>query len=362
MGAMVKNGITRQQRVLETLRREIVGGKYPPGGQLPVQTKLTARFGVGSSTIAQALAVLGREGFVNSRRGAGCTVCLKPPHLNNIVVAVPNRHLVGSHWSNYYASVTRVVSELRNETARPILLFEELEERLSRSYLELEELVRADRVAGIVFINPTKPLAGSLILEKPGIPRVAVSSYDDKRVGTRVEINGSFIEKAVDCLVGCGRRDIAVLTSTAGWEEEHGRRIRTVLASRKVNCPPRWRIPFNIETPMTVQNVVRLLMHGKDRPNGLIITDDNLVEDAVAGLVAEGVEVPVDLEVVAHCNFPWPPLKTYPFRRLGPDVRGMLLACIDAIDKARRGEPAPVVIESPAIWESDIPPALDAAS
>ena len=106
---------------------------------------------------------------------------------------------------------------------------------------------------------------------------------------------------------------------------------------------------------MTVQNVVRLLMHGKDRPNGLIITDDNLVEDAVAGLVAEGVEVPVDLEVVAHCNFPWPPLKTYPFRRLGPDVRGMLLACIDAIDKARRGEPAPGVIESPAIWESDIP-------
>lgn len=353
MGAMVKSGVTRQKHVLETLRREIVTGKYPPGGQLPVQTELTARFGVGSSTVAQALGVLGREGFVNSRRGAGCMVCNKPPHLNNIVVAVPNRHLPGCHWSNYYATVTRVVSELRNETGRPILLFEELEDRTSRSFLELEELVRADRVAGIVFVNPPTPLVGSLIMDKPAIPRVAVSSYDEKPVNARVEVNGFFIEKAVDCLLSQGRRNIALLTSTAGWGQAYGSHIRKVLETRNVNCPPHWQIPFNIDTPVTVRNVVRLLMQGTDRPNGLIITDDNLVDDAVTGLVAAGVKVPGELEVVAHCNFPCPSLKTLPFHRLGPDIGGMLRACIAVIDQIRQGAPTPTILESPAVWESE---------
>lgn len=350
---MIKHGVTRKKLVLETLRQEIVSGKYPPGAQLPVQTELTAHFGVGSSTVANALAVLGREGFVNSRRGAGCTVCTKPPHLNTIVVAVPGRYLAGSHWSNYYVVVNRVVSELRIETERPILVFEELEDRTSQGFLELEELVRADRVAGIIFINPPAPLVGSIIMDKPGIPRVAVSSADEKSIDTSVAINGRFIENAVACLLALGRRNIALLTSTAGWEQDYGRHIREVLASNNVNCPPHWQIPFNINTPLTVQSVVRLLFHGQEKPDGLIITNDNLVDDAVAGLVAEGVKIPTDLEVVAHCNFPWPPLKTFPFRRLGPDIREMLCGCLDVIDNMRQSLPAPSHLEFPAVWESE---------
>lgn len=352
MGAMVKNGVTRQQRVLETLRREIVGGKYPPGGQLPVQTELTARFGVGSSTVAQALGVLGREGFVTSRRGAGCAVCEKPPHLHNIVVAVSERHAPNRHWSNYYVAVTRVASDLRAE-GRPILLMEELENRFSDSHIELNRLVATQRVAGIFFVHPPILLAGSPILDAPDIPRVEVSATPSPAVNTRVALNGRFIEKALDHLLARGRRNIALLTSTAAWDHEHGAHIRRVLALSGVCSPPHWQIPISIHEPQTAQSVVRLLMHGRERPDALIVTDDNLVDDAVAGLVAEGVRVPEDLEVVAHCNFPWPPTKSLAIRRLGTDIGRMMRESIAAIDRLRRGQAVPAVIECEAVWEAE---------
>ena len=48
------------------------------------------------------------------------------------------------------------------------------------------------------------------------------------------------------------------------------------------------------------------MLHGPahDRPDALVITDDNLVPAATAGVLAAGRRVPADLEVVAHANFP----------------------------------------------------------
>lgn len=344
---------TRQRVVLETLRHEIVTGRYPPAARLPVQTELTARFGVGSSTVAQALAVLGREGFVTSRRGAGCAVCEKPPHLHNIVVAVSERHAPNRHWSNYYVAVTRVASDLRAETGRPIRLMEELEDRTGESHRMLHQLVQTQCVAGIVFVNPPLRLAGTAILDAPGIPRVVASTKDSKAFNTRVALNGRFIEKALDYLLAQGRRNIALLTSTAGWDHEHGAHIRNVVALSGVCSPPHWQIPISIQTPQTAQSVVRLLMHGRERPDALIVTDDNLVDEAVAGLVVEGVRVPDELEVVAHCNFPWPPTKALAIRRLGPDIGRMMRESIATIDCLRRGQAAPAVIECEAVWEAE---------
>jgi DNA-binding LacI/PurR family transcriptional regulator len=74
-----------------------------------------------------------------------------------------------------------------------------------------------------------------------------------------------------------------------------------------------------------------------DAPDGLVIADDNLLEYATAGIVDAGVRVPADLEVVAHCNFPWPTPSSLPVRRLGYDVRELLQDCLMSIDEQRQG-------------------------
>jgi len=42
------------------------------------------------------------------------------------------------------------------------------------------------------------------------------------------------------------------------------------------------------------------------RPDALVVADDNLVTCATQGIAASGVQVPGELDVVAHCNFPHP--------------------------------------------------------
>ena len=77
------------------------------------------------------------------------------------------------------------------------------------------------------------------------------------------------------------------------------------------------------------------------------------VEYATAGFVKAGIQVPGEVEVVAHCNFPWPTPSALPLQRLGYDVRECLQIFMKMIDRQRSGEPfAPPPL--PARMEEEI--------
>jgi GntR family transcriptional repressor for pyruvate dehydrogenase complex len=57
------------QQVADQLRELIVGGSLSPGDRLPVESELTAMFGVSRSTIREALRLLGSQDLINTRRG-----------------------------------------------------------------------------------------------------------------------------------------------------------------------------------------------------------------------------------------------------------------------------------------------------
>ena len=336
-----------------------MAGTYAPGARLPVQTELMSRFGIGSSTVSHALTTLAREGFVTARRGAGAVVTERPPHLHNIIVAVPQRHREGIHWSNYYEAMSRAVTRLRHETNRPIRIIEGFEDLDSPARAELEYLATTHQAAGIVFAYSPHPLAGSRTLAEPGVPRLAVSSTPLSFSGITAIVNlgSQFMEQALACLMGLGRRKIAVISNASIVQGDYENAVRTAIAASGAICPPHWQIPISVGTPITARNVARLLLNSTGaagRPDGLIIADDNLVEDAAAGILAEAARIPADLEIVAHCNFPWPPFPALPMRRLGPDIGRMLQDCIAVIDACRAGRPTPAVIDIPAEWEADV--------
>jgi DNA-binding LacI/PurR family transcriptional regulator len=97
----------------------------------------------------------------------------------------------------------------------------------------------------------------------------------------------------------------------------------------------------------------------QDRPDGLIVADDNMVEHATAGLVAAGAKVGEELDVVAHCNFPWAGPTVLPLKRLGYDARTVLQTCIELIDRQRRGESVPAVTRIEAKFEEEVQPMTD---
>ncbi len=68
------DGISLWRQIAETLQRQIADGTYVPGGRLPTEAELSARFSVNRHTVRRALDELSREGLVRIEQGRGTFV------------------------------------------------------------------------------------------------------------------------------------------------------------------------------------------------------------------------------------------------------------------------------------------------
>ncbi len=69
-----QDGIALWRQIAASLQGDIANGAYTPGGRLPTEAELSARFGVNRHTVRRALEVLSREGLVRVEQGRGTFV------------------------------------------------------------------------------------------------------------------------------------------------------------------------------------------------------------------------------------------------------------------------------------------------
>ncbi len=74
----------RQEKVVQSLRGDIVEGRYPPGSRLPPERQLAEHYGVARNTLRHLLDALAKEGLLDRQAGRGT------------YVAGPSRRLLGS--------------------------------------------------------------------------------------------------------------------------------------------------------------------------------------------------------------------------------------------------------------------------
>ncbi len=156
----------------------------------------------------------------------------------------------------------------------------------------------------------------------------------------------------MDYLIAKGRKRIAFLCSP--WPREMMiERLRRLAESHNVPFRIEWVQAVYHVRPEWSEQAARLLFSRdrKELPDGLIISDDNMVEAASTGLVAAGMRVPEDVEVVAHCNFPWPTPSVLRLKRLGFDANQVLRTAMDYIDKKLRDEEVAEFTRIPARFE-----------
>jgi DNA-binding LacI/PurR family transcriptional regulator len=204
--------------------------------------------------------------------------------------------------------------------------------------------VAAPRLAGLIFTTNPRFLASDPILTRAGIPKVVITNTPIPGTITMDFDYASLIDSAMDLLAAHGRRRVAVLNLSA-VESPEVRMIQASAQQRGMACPMHWVQAVDHLHPRWANPLVQLLMRAPagERPDALLITDDNLVEPATAALLAAGIQVPRDLSVVAHCNFPDPSNSHVPAERLGFDVRQTLLRAVELIDLHHAGQPVPPV-------------------
>jgi DNA-binding FadR family transcriptional regulator len=66
--------ISLADEVAGKIRQEIVSGKLKPGEQLPTESELAQTFGIGRSTVREAVKMLAHAGFIRVQQGVGMFV------------------------------------------------------------------------------------------------------------------------------------------------------------------------------------------------------------------------------------------------------------------------------------------------
>lgn len=349
----------KQKLISDTVRQQIVRGQLPPGGRLPTQVQLVEQFQVSGVTVQRALDRLLREGFICTRGRLGTFVADRPPHLSHYALVFPDQPKRGEHRSRYYETLESQAFRLQRSGDRKISVLHGLSGRHDEeSSRQLLGDLRAHRLAGLMLVNP-ESLEDVTLLEEPDTCRVAIMG--NRVTGMQCPIvypdMQGMIDLGLDALAKKGRKNLAVLTTVPVYKEiaDH---LRHAAAARGMNLPEHWLQIVPDAIVEGIRNNILLMMNpgAGARPDAMFIVDDNLAEGAAMGLVDSNIRVPHDLEVVAHCNFPWLAPSVLPFQRVGFDTRKLLDAAVNVIDSQRRGEPSVPFTPIPAIFEEQFEP------
>jgi DNA-binding LacI/PurR family transcriptional regulator len=244
----------------------------------------------------------------------------------------------GSHWSRFWTALSNDVTSTPSSPEKSIRIYHGIDGRDDvEGFIQLSREVYDHTLAGIVFTWPPGSLAETPLVSTPGIPRVAIMAPNAafSHISSVSLDFAAFRAKALDYLVAQNRKRIAVI----GVPGQNTSAVVSDITSRNLETRDHWiqTLPFD-SPPECARQLAMLLMHSSqtERPDGLVIMDDNLVEAVTGGLVLAGVNVPNDLDVVGHCNFPWPTDSVLPIKRLGFDAHQVMNACINCLIEVRR--------------------------
>ncbi len=326
---------------LRLLRRRIIEGYFPRDSRLPTRKQLMASLGVSPLTLQRALDRLTKEGFVRSIDRVGSFVAPNPPHLCRyplVFISSPTSSI--GTWNRFWQTLSENVGSVEKQLGMQLPVYTGIDGHAdNEDYRSLLRDLDCGRVAGLIFSQNPVVLEESPLLTTPGIPRVAISRYAHTMSAVAHDFE-AFFDRAAQYLASHGCRKVAMLILP--WQMKvWGESIKSAIARHGLQSRPEWLQV--ISGAESAQTVVRLLMSGaqSDRPDGLILGDDNYIEHAAAGLIDAQIHVPVDLQIVTHCNFPEPLLTTLPFVRLGWDVRDMLKSALDVLASQRNGNNDP---------------------
>jgi len=320
-----------------------------PGERLDTSRDMAERYGASRPTIQRAISELVRDGFIETKGRGGTFICDQPPHLCRFGVAYAQAPgFPNSLWSKFHEAIHLEVQRVRLDEGRRFVSYFKLidQSESNPSRIELTEDIRRHRSAGLIMAGPAWVMEHYTRVIDPKLPRVCLGESGDPAVPSIVPSFEGWLRQAIDELVARGRKRIAWIDFNANavdpLDTTSVDKLMRLTQDAGVTSLPIFYQPASTQSPQGVSQVIRLLLSlpESQRPDGIMVSDDNLVQDAVHGLVQSGLRVgPKEtggqLDVVAHANFPYPIKSPLPLINLGFDVRLMLARAMDVLVEQR---------------------------
>ena len=313
----------------EALKNSILDGTLSPGMRLPTLEQLNFEFNASKATFQHVINRLKRQGFIRSVERQGLFVADNLPSETHF-------GLVFDRKTNAFLKKIEEQAELLNREGKwkfTIFRNEYTPALLVRNWNSLRESLQEQTLAGLFFFfNPVNEEILQIIQEySAAVPMVIYDHYPKHPTLLVLKMEPeSCAEKSLDLFLKRGIRRLAVITKP---EQPLAHSFLKAARKKGIEIPDRWFLPAPEYRTEGVKNIIMLLLSlpPRQRPDGLYITDDNLLNAVQAGIVESGVRVPQDLTVVCHTNFPDPPETVIPILKVGFDNRELLCSSIEAV-------------------------------
>ena len=348
--------------VYETLKREILSGKFRAHSAFPSKAMIVRRFGIANLTAVRVLELLKQEGLVVAQQGRG-TFVAKRVLSRKIGLLVP-----GVAYTEFFPPVVDEISRIAQRQNYSLLLGNlcslDIDVLASQSKNLAHQLVN-EKVDGVIF-QPVEKLSTAdevnreilSIFKQANIP-VVLTDYDVSPSPVRSEYDVVGINnfdagyRVAAHLIEVGARHICFLMRS-DRAPSHQNRLRGVVAAVEMigrgRC--RWSV---MDADSDDVNVFRRVWRRKDRPDAFVCGNDDEAATFKRMIERIGLCVPDDVLLagfndVRFASVLTPPLTTIhqPCREIGATVFRMLLERIEHPELPPREVylPAPLVIRA----------------
>lgn len=343
----------RRQALLEMLRQQIVSGAYQPGTRIPSRRELQQQHRTSLVTVQAALDQLANDGFLLVNRGkAGTFVHESPPHLCRyaLVFTIPFRHTLW--WSQILEALHNEALAYRDDAKRHFVVYFIGGSDGRADQARLLEDIQAHRFAGILFAPTLETLQILATPDVPVVPMLSVCIGPGKHF---IAFDPqSFMRKSLAYLAARGRRRICVMNYNGTAANQYN--WQAVADEFGILIEDSYFLSVGVYNGGWMRKTLALMLRAcpHDFPDGIIITDDNLVPETTEALLEFGINVPETVDVVAHGNYPWLTPSAVPCRRLGYDIHALLHQAIENMIAIRMGEPIPTLTDLCALFEEEL--------
>jgi len=328
------------QQTAERLRAKILS-QCKPGDLLDSETVLAKKLGVSVATMRSAMQILTQEGLVERRQKRG-TIVLEPP-TNRHVGILLELDIVHPRASQFYMRVTYRLRKRFADAQIPVKLYfgdvapgEDIAHTTCADFLKAAEDNKLSAAIGLA----STPRDGWLeTLQKRGVP--AVGSLESYPYGVGFDM-ALIAEAGIKRLLAMGCRKPVMIG--LDWQTRSNELQDQIFCDtlRSAGLSPdatRQIRRVNSGQPGAAWEAVRdFWIFSQEKPDGLLVADDTLLQDAVLALLELGIKVPQELKVVSHTNKGVQFFYPFPLTCLETDPEEMADSVFDMCTTLMRGQ------------------------
>ncbi|MFA6294034.1 MAG: GntR family transcriptional regulator [Victivallales bacterium] len=351
----------KRDNAANELRLKIIGGEWKPGEKIPNRDNLRRMLKLSPVTIQKAMGQIEEDGFISSHGANGTYVVRNLPNLSNYGIVFPYRQTREGGWPLFWSLLLKEAEYLQtlNKSFFPIYYASDDRGQGADHKSKIIRDVESHCLAGLIFLSSPVDYMNTPVITSRNVQRVMVMSSLSSIPGIpSVWFDySSLIDRALERFAVRGRKHIAVITPS-GFFETRQELIHQWMASLQrhgLTSRTQWQLGVDLLHPQTSRHIVQLLMSlpKNERPDGLLIADENLVDPVISGLIDSNMRIPDDVMLIAHGTFTDTTSTTFELSRIGFDVRSLLHECVRRInEQSHKREPRPYTL-LPAIFSDE---------